>query len=126
MGGEKTRSACDAALAEAGEPLPSIDEGRAHAGRLGTDAVEGVIGHKKHFVHANAEQFCGRRVGGHVRFEGRHRNEAIERNPVILLGALQHVPIAIGEHHEVVARLQTGEGCRHFREGRSFSISATR
>src|SRR5215469_12185185 len=75
------------------------------------------------------EQLRGLRVSRHMRFEGfslRHRYDSIEWELMIWLGGLEHVGIAVRQHNQAVARLKTCERLGHFREGGSFSISATR
>jgi hypothetical protein len=44
-------------------------------------------------------------------------DHAIERDPRILPGSLEHVGIAIREHDELVSGLQAGERLWHFRKG---------
>jgi len=78
--------------------LPAIDKSRTHSGRLGANAVKRVVGNEQHLVHPHSKQFRGRGVGRRVRLEGisySHRDHAIERYPVIVLGGFELVGIAI-------------------------------
>ena len=100
-------------------PSP-VDEASRHAKRLGTDAIEGVVGDEQDRVWCQADDRGGGAIGRHMRLEGARTgnlDHALKRKTEVRLCCLKHVRITIREHDESVALGQPFECRHHVRKG---------
>ena len=84
-----------------------------HPGRLGTDAVEAVIGDEEDLVQGHSQDLGGLGVGRDMGLEGagdRRRDDGVERDAVIPLRVLQHVGVPVREDHDLEGGLKPGQG----------------